>query len=422
MINARNLLSAILLLAVTGLPVYGRSSSSVSAAAADTTIGYSSDTVFKASGDTVVKHRYLTRIKKTGDTVVRRNNFFRRFYHYFESANEDKTLTKKFDFSIIGGPHYSSDTKLGLGLVAAGLYRTGKGDTLTPPSNVSLFGDITTTGFYLLGVRGNTLFEQSKYRLDFTAYFFSFPGAFWGIGYRDATYNQAESYKRLQNQIKVDFMFRVSKNFYLGVSPSFNYIEGRDFSNIDYLRGQKTRYINTGLAAFLLYDSRDFIPNAWRGIYVKLEQRIFPGFFGNDGAFSRTEFQGNAYHRVWKGGVLAYDLHAMFNYGNTPWTMLSLLGGSYRMRGYYEGRYRDKKMIEAQVELRQKVYGRSGIAVWIGAGNVFPSIQRFNWKHTLPNYGIGYRWEFKKRMNVRLDYGFGKKYQNGFLFSINEAF
>ena len=134
MINARNLLSAILLLAVTGLPVYGRSSSSVSAAAADTTIGYSSDTVFKASGDTVVKHRYLTRIKKTGDTVVRRNNFFRRVYHYFESANEDKTLTKKFDFSIIGGPHYSSDTKLGLGLVAAGLYRTGKGDTLTPPS------------------------------------------------------------------------------------------------------------------------------------------------------------------------------------------------------------------------------------------------------------------------------------------------
>ena len=101
MINARNLLSAILLLAVTGLPVYGRSSSSVSAAAADTTIGYSSDTVFKASGDTVVKHRYLTRIKKTGDTVVRRNNFFRRFYHYFESANEDKTLTKKFDFIVV---------------------------------------------------------------------------------------------------------------------------------------------------------------------------------------------------------------------------------------------------------------------------------------------------------------------------------
>jgi hypothetical protein len=39
----------------------------------------------------------------------------------------------------------------------------------------------------------------------------------------------------------------------------------------------------------------------------------------------------------------------------------------------------------------------------------------------LPNYGIGYRWEFKKRVNVRLDWGFGKR-QMGVIFSINEAF
>ena len=119
---------------------------------------------------------------------------------------------------------------------------------------------------------------------------------------------------------------------------------------------------------------------------------------------------------------MAYDLHAMFNYGDTPWTMLALMGGSYRMRGYYEGRYRDKQMIEAQVELRQKIYGRSGVVVWAGAGNVFPDLGRFRWNQTLPNWGLGYRWEFKKRMNVRLDYGFGKKGQGGFMFGINEAF
>ena len=79
--------------------------------------------------------------------------------------------------------------------------------------------------------------------------------------------------------------------------------------------------------------------------------------------FSRTELQVDAYHQVWKGGVMAYDLYGVFNYGNTPWTMLALMGGSTRMRGYYEGRYRDKQMIEIQAELRQKIYGRSGIAV-----------------------------------------------------------
>ena len=36
--------------------------------------------------------------------------------------------------------------------------------------------------------------------------------------------------------------------------------------------------------------------------------------------------------------------------------------------------------------------------------------------------GVGYRWEFKKNVNVRLDYGFGKSGQSGFLFNINEAF
>ena len=42
---------------------------------------------------------------------------------YFNDANKNKQH-KRFDFSVIGGPHYASDTKFGLGMVAAGLYRT----------------------------------------------------------------------------------------------------------------------------------------------------------------------------------------------------------------------------------------------------------------------------------------------------------
>jgi len=40
----------------------------------------------------------------------------------------------------------------------------------------------------------------------------------------------------------------------------------------------------------------------------------------------------------------------------------------------------------------------------------------------MPNYGLGYRWEFKKGVNVRLDMGFGKWHEKGVNFSINEAF
>ena len=59
--------------------------------------------------------------------------------------------------------------------------------------------------------------------------------------------------------------------------------------------------------------------------------------------------------------------------------------------------------------------------MWGGAGNVFSSFERFRWDQTLPNYWLGLRWEFKRRVNVRIDYGFGRK-TSGLVFNINEAF
>ncbi|ELV0770718.1 hypothetical protein SFF50_003939 [Salmonella enterica] len=39
----------------------------------------------------------------------------------------------------------------------------------------------------------------------------------------------------------------------------------------------------------------------------------------------------------------------------------------------------------------------------------------------LPSAGVGYRFEFKPRVNVRLDYGVGKG-SSGFYFQVGEAF
>lgn len=356
------------------------------------------------------------------DTLTKKKSLLTRFLDYFNDANKNKEH-KKFDFSIIGGPHYSTDTKLGIGLVAAGLYRANANDTLLPPSNVSLFGDVSTIGFYMLGIRGTHIFPQDKYRADYTIYFYSFPCKFWGMGYDmgDDDSNKSDM-KRWQARFKASFLFHLGDNLYLGPMVSYDYVIGRRIERPELLNGMDQHTWNIGAGFSAVYDTRDVLTYPHRGFYINLSQCFRPRFMGNDYAFSTTELQVDAYQRVWKGAILAEDFRTMLNFGNPSWGMMALLGNSNSMRGYYEGRYRDKHKMEAQVELRQHVWKRNSLTTWVGAGTVFHKFSEMRSRHILPNFGIGYRWEFKKNVNVRLDYGFGKAGQTGFLFSINEAF
>ena len=341
---------------------------------------------------------------------------------YFNDSNKNKKH-KRFDFSVIGGPHYASDTKFGLGLVAAGLYRTDPNDSILPPSNVSLYGDVSSVGFYMLGVRGNHIAPKGRYRIDYHLYFYSFPSDFWGIGYEmgDNDANKSDM-KRWQAQAEVSFLFRVADNFYIGPMASYDYVIGKHIERPELLQGMDQHTWNVGAGVSLVYDNRDNLTNPHRGICLNINQMFRPRFMGNDYAFSTTAFRFDAYQRLGKGTVLAEDIGANLNFGNPSWGMMAELGGTHSMRGYYEGRYRDKHSLEATVELRQHVWKRNGIVVWVGAGTIFPKFSALRSKQILPNAGVGYRWEFKKNVNVRLDYGFGKSGQSGFLFNINEAF
>ena len=351
-----------------------------------------------------------------------RKSWMTRFLDYFNDANKNKEH-KRFDFSIIGGPHYASDTKFGLGMVAAGLYRSDPNDTLLPPSNVSLFGDVSTVGFYMLGVRGNHIAPRGRYRIDYRLYFYSFPSDFWGIGYEmgDNDDNKSDM-KRWQAQAEAAFLFRVADNFYVGPMASYDYVIGKHIERPELLNGMDHHTWNVGAGVSLVYDNRDNLTNPHRGIYLNLKQMFRPRFMWNDYAFSTTKFRFDSYQQLGEGTVLAEDFGANFNFGNPSWGMMANLGGTSSMRGYYEGRYRDKHSLEATVELRQHVWKRNGIVVWAGAGTVFPKFSELRSNRILPNVGVGYRWEFKKNVNVRLDYGFGKSGQSGFLFNINEAF
>lgn len=370
-----------------------------------------------ADGDTL--HYTYTPLPQE---APRKKPFLRRVVDYFGESTIDKTFEKKIDFTFAGGPSYSKNTSFGIGLLAAGLYRLDRTDSITAPSDISIFANVSVSGFYALGVTGNNIFAHNKRRINYTVMFASAPRSFWGIGYDAGRNNPESTYSEKRYLVEGRYLHEFLPHTYIGGLVSFEHTKGLKFTEPAYLRGEKLKYTATGIGAILEYDSRDFIPNPFRGVYVSFQETLFPKGLGNCGkTLWRTTFTADAYQRVWKDGVLAADLYAVFNTDGTPWPMLARMGGSQRMRGYYQGRYTDNDMITFQVELRQRIWRRIGCTFWGGAGNVFSDLERFDWSETLPNYGVGLRWELKKRVNVRLDYGFGKK-TSGFLLSINEAF
>ena len=96
-----------------------------------------------------------------------------------------------------------------------------------------------------------------------------------------------------------------------------------------------------------------------------------------------------------------------------------------RMRGYYLGSCIDNNQIATQIELRQHVFDRFGVAAWAGNSLIFSSFKQLTKQDIKPewlyNFGIGFRFEFKHNVNLRIDYGFGEG-TSGILFAIGEAF
>lgn len=357
----------------------------------------------------------------TDSAIVVHKNLYDKILDYFNHSNDVKP-TKDFDISFIGGPHYSSDTKFGIGAVAAGVYRADHSDTITQPSNISIYFDATTSLFFKLGVRGTHFYPGDRRRWSYDVNFASVSTKFWGIGYDNCVNDDNESkYKYLTSRVETEYVWRTLPDLYVGPKVAFDYVNGRDFEKPELLNGEAHRTFNLGAGFSIQYDTRDNVTATTEGIYLKIDQLFNPRFLANKYAFSLTELNASAFHSLWRGAILATNIHARFTYGNTPWGLLSTLGGSYTMRGYFEGRYRDKSEIDICLELRQHIWRRNGAVIWVGGGSIFPKFSAMRLRHILPNYGIGYRWEFKRFINVRLDLGFGRG-ETGFIFSINEAF
>ena len=350
----------------------------------------------------------------------KRPGLVQRIFNYFDQSNDDKP-DKKFDITFLGGPSYSASTSLQIAVIAAGLYRTQL-NAETRQSNVSVFAQGSITGFYRVGIFGEHYAPNNRWRINYNGNFAHFPLKFWGLDFYEQQNSDNESdYTELQSEFFVEWQWRFGKYIYLGPSVNLNYGKATKAQRPELWNEESKEMLNYGMGLILSLDTRDFPTNASRGVQLTIRQRFFPRFIGNKNAFSETEFTFNWYKQWWKSGVIAFQLHGWSTYGNTPWTMLPTLDESDGIRGYYEGRYRAKQEADVVVEVRQHVWRRNGIVVWGGVGTVFDNFNQINSNRLLPSYGIGYRWEFKKKVNIRIDLGFGRN-SRAFALGINETF
>jgi len=301
-------------------------------------------------------------------------------------------------------------------------------DTATRTSNVQALALYTTRGQFVVALNGSIYFPGERYILNQQLSYSSFPDNFWGLG-NTAPDSAKESYKFKQYYVYLHPQRLVGRNLFLGIVYEYqrvfntDYKPGGIFDKQD-IAGREGYHVS-GLGLSVTYDTRNNSFSPDRGGMMQFSFNHFFPSLGSDYQYTNFVIDLRKFIRLYKQQVLALQAYGFFNAGEVPLRSLAFLGGANSLRGFYEGRYRDKNMAALQAEYRMPLFWRLGAVAFGGAGNIGPSLSDLNFQGLKYSYGGGLRVALNKseKLNLRLDYGIGKgKGNDGFYLQLGEAF
>lgn len=341
---------------------------------------------------------------------------------YFGSSDEID-LSNGMDWGVLPGPFSNPEQGVGIGAAAVGLYSPqgeGAGNQI---SNLTFSGFATSEGSYGLGVSSATFLNGDSFIFRFDGGFGESPTNYWGIGRDDAEDDSRETrheamYVRIQPSVAYEFY----QNYYLKLGMDGYFLFDQEAMGLALSQAELDNKSLVGATLALEYDSRDYETNPYSGRLISFENRWYLSQLGSDFDYQQFTFNYREYLTLYKQNVIAFEYYfqGLSDEEHLPWFAMSLLGGDSRMRGYYEGKYRDRLQMSAQIEYRHRFSQRHGLVVWGGAGNVASECDQIFEQSWLPTYGVGYRFAFKPRVNVRLDLAFGD--ETTLYFNLHEAF
>ena len=344
-------------------------------------------------------------------------------------AQEETVSDSVFKTSINAYPYifYSPETQLAFGAGGVMAFYTAK-DTVLKPSNITLSGFYSTIKTYELFAKSNLFFIRNKFASTVDIAFSHKVDRFYGIG-NDTPDRGNEEYVMDNYGGIIDLQMPPL----LVISDRSGLVfEYRKYTMIDekenpYLRSDTLigteGGVVSGMGIVWVWDTRDhvFFPNS--GGFTQMKLLFYTRDLGSDFTFTWTELNIRRYWSFLPDQVIAVQIFLQSVGGVPPFFKLPALGGSRVMRGYFEGRYRDRDYFAMQVEYRQYFWWRFGYVVFAGFGDVARDITQLSLSNLKPSYGVGIRFLFNKeqKINLRVDLGLGKN-TSGIYFSIEEAF
>ncbi|MBV7316238.1 BamA/TamA family outer membrane protein [Shewanella sp. NIFS-20-20] len=337
-------------------------------------------------------------------------------------GSEQVDLSQGIDWGVLPGPFVNPVQGFGIGVAAIGLYSPPQRQPEVQLSTLSVKSFVSSSGSYGIGVENRSYFADDTWRMGLDAWLSHSPRDYWGIG-RAAASDSANqtAYDGQVFELSPSVSYRLVANTYVQLGWEYQSVTGLSATGPALSTEQLQDARTSGLSVSLAYDSRDFAPNPERGSLLELKYLDYGRRLGSDFDFSKTAINLRHYHRIDASHILAVEVYGEGAHGDVPWFELPQLGSDARMRGYYQGQYRDNYYLSSQVELRQSLTPRHGFVYWLGAGNVAGDWSGLFKQTWLPSIGVGYRLAFKERVNIRLDVGIGKD-SSGVYFHINEAF
>lgn len=278
---------------------------------------------------------------------------------------------------------------------------------------------------------GQLFFDEDKYFLDFELSYYKYFYYYYGLGNESLKENE-ETYDSKRLNFRVDALYKFweknNKRMYAGMRYQVlnNNITSFDPEGLlasDNLVGLAGGF-SQGAGVQFMYDSRDNVYFPWKGSYLKTSFTGFPGLRANDYKFSQVQVDYRSFMGIKNRVVLATQILVDLSLGNTPFYMMPSFGGKDNMRGYIDGRYRDRHSVQVQGEIRIPAFKRLIFAGFYGTGFVSDEVKKlfYVWKHNVAvGGGVRYKLFKDKNLSMRADIAF---WQNtfGFYFVFNEAF